>query len=199
MLTKLHLFIVQDGVDASRVPLVLESTIVLLVHEPVHTNEVDGPVCASTQRNVWRVKSVVQRGQALLAIEHNVLPVLLSALEAVNRLTRESIEIPLLPLPKQQTPDMEVQHDGAQELPDIRWPPLELPLKVRDDVAALPQTGDQGVENDLTRLLSVLHDLSSSASRKVGTTLATRPVTASPCSLLWNRILAQQRAYVNPQ
>ncbi len=143
---------------AAQRPVVLERLIVRLLHELIDTDEVEEPVLAAGCRHFRRQEGVVHGGQPLLAVKHDVRGVRL-ALKPIDRLTGQRGEVLGLALPEQQTPDVVVQEDRAQQFSDVPGLPLEFPLEVGDDVAAFAQAADQRGQTDMVGLLRVLHDL----------------------------------------
>ena len=116
-------------------PLVTESLVVFLRHELIDMDEVEEAVGAVWEWDVRREEGVVDRREALLAVEDDVLG-LSVALVAVNRLAGERREVLRLPLPQQQAADVVVEEDRSHQLADIPRLPFELALEIGNDEAS---------------------------------------------------------------
>ena len=78
------------------------------------------------------------------------------ALKAVDWFAAERIEVLILALPEKQATDVLIAEDGTHELVDIPRLPLEIALKVWNDVLTVPQAGDHVVEANLIGLPGIL-------------------------------------------
>src|SRR5690349_13914816 len=111
-------------------------------HETVRT---------SRQVPVWSGKGVVDGGEALLSVQHDVLGVAV-LVETVNLFARERLEVFLLPLPQQQATDVVIEENRPHQVADVPRLPFKFTLKVGNHEAPFLEASYKGSQADVIGL-----------------------------------------------